>query len=170
MTSAQHRSAQLKEADFARHMVNHVREVFSTMVGINDLLHLPPVINPTTHFENSITAMVGLVGAYNGIVSLHAPRNLALNFTSGMLGVEVNDVDDDVYDALREITNMIAGGFKQHLSKGGLDIRLSTPSVITGNDCFFAVGRLDNALQLGFATNDGWFLVNAAFFSEKPTF
>ena len=155
-------SAQFSEADLAKCIINDVQEVFSTMVGIDDLLNLPLVINPVTRLENCVTAMVGLAGSYNGVVCLHAPECLALNFTSGMLGMEVNKVDDEVHDALGEIVNMIAGSIKHQLSRGGTDIRLSIPSVITGKDYFFSVGKPDDMLMLGFATNQKWFMVSTA--------
>jgi len=39
-----------------------------------------------------------------------------------------------VNDALGEIANMLGGYVKQILSKGGLDINLSIPTVIAGED------------------------------------
>jgi len=138
-----------------------VQNVFSSMVGMHDLLPLPLMTDIVTHFENSVTAMVSLAGAYSGVVSLHAPRNLALNFTSGMLGMEVAEIDGDVHDAMGELANMIAGAFKGHLSSGGADIRISLPSIIAGNEYFISTGKPDDTLSLGFATAQECFLVSA---------
>ena len=49
-----------------------------------------------------------------------------------MLGMDVDEVGEDVNDALGEIANMLGGHVKQVLSKGGLDINLSIPTVISG--------------------------------------
>jgi chemotaxis protein CheX len=51
-----------------------------------------------------------------------------------MLGMDVDEVGEDVNDALGEIANMLGGYVKQILSKGGLDINLSIPTVISGED------------------------------------
>jgi chemotaxis protein CheX len=142
--------------------VSDIREVFCTMVGTMDLSHLAEQFDPVTHFEDCVSAMVGLAGSYNGVVGVHTPHKLALDFTTGMLGVTVTELDDDVNDALGEIANMIAGCFKQHLSSGGTDIQLSTPSVVTGKDYFIAAGKPENTLTLGFATGNERFLVSAA--------
>lgn len=144
----------------AKGLVSDIQEVFSTMVGMEDLLHLPIEIEPMTHFENCVTAMVGLAGTYNGRVSLHANLDLAMNVTSKMLGIAVNDFNDDVTDALGEIDNMIAGSFKQHLSNGGADIKLSIPSVVTGKEYFVSSGNADDTLTLRFATDEDWFVVS----------
>jgi chemotaxis protein CheX len=151
----------LTEGDLLNGMINDIQEVFSTMVGMNDLLHLPLMLNHITHFEGCVTAMVGMAGTYNGVVSLHAPQKLALDFASGMLGMEVTEVDDDVHDAFGEIANMIAGSFKHYLSKGGSDIRLSTPSVIAGDDYSVTAGGPNDTLVLCFASEKHCFLVNA---------
>ena len=150
----------LTERDLFTRMVSDVQEVFSTMVGKSNLVCLPLMLDPITRFESCVTAMVGMTGTFNGVVSLHAPQKLALDFASGMLGMEVTEVDADVHDAMGEITNMIAGSFKHHLSSGGLDIRLSTPSVIAGSEYSISAGNPNDSLMLCFASDEQCFLVN----------
>lgn len=141
-------------------LVADVRDVFITMVGTEDLNHLPLQISMTTHFKECLTAMVGLAGTYNGLVSVHIPWSLAISFTSLMLGMEVTEIGDDVNDAMGEVANMIAGSFKQHLSKGGSDIHLSTPSVINGSDYTVSSGSNIENITLKFAANEEWFIVS----------
>jgi chemotaxis protein CheX len=80
-----------------------------------------------------------------------------------MLGMEVTDVDADVNDAMGEIANMIAGSFKQHLSKSGLDIQLSTPSIVCGKEYVITLGNNPDQITVRFATDDDWFMVAVAF-------
>jgi chemotaxis protein CheX len=137
-----------------------VQDVFTTMVGVEDLLHLPLQVDPKTHFSDCITAMVGFAGLYNGLVSLHVPQKLALSFTSTMIGMEVTELDEDVNDALGEIANMIAGSFKHHLSRDGHEVRLSTPSVVTGKEYVISSGSLNDTLTLLFDSNEEWFMIS----------
>ena len=137
-----------------------VQDVFTTMVGVEDLLHLPLQVDPKTHFSDCITAMVGFAGIYNGLVSLHVPQKLAISFTSSMIGMEVTELNEDVNDALGEIANMVAGSFKHHLSKDGHEVRLSTPSVVTGKEYVISSGSLANTLTLLFDSNDEWFMIS----------
>lgn len=143
-----------------------VRDVFTTMVGVEDLLHLPLLVDPKTHFSECITAMVGLAGIFNGLVSLHVPQKLALSFTSSMIGMEVTELNDDVSDALGEIANMIAGSFKHHLSKDGHEVRLSTPSVVSGKEYVISSGSLSNTLTLLFDSNEEWFMISIVVEAE----
>jgi chemotaxis protein CheX len=139
---------------------NDVQDVFTTMVGVEDLLPLPLQVDPKTHFSDCITAMVGFAGLFNGLVSLHVTQKLALSFTSSMIGMEVSELNEDVSDALGEIANMIAGSFKHHLSKDGHEVRLSTPSVITGKEYVISSGTPTNTLTLLFDSNDEWFMIS----------
>lgn len=152
-------SIEIPEAELVRMLISDTKEVFSTMVGMEDLLHLPSQIEPKTHFEDCITAMVGMAGSFSGLVSIHTPQSLALQITSSMLGMDVSEMDDDVRDALGEIANMIAGSFKLHLTRGGADIRISTPSVVTGSEYVVAAGDAQDTITLRFSTDDNWFIV-----------
>ena len=148
------------EERLTKALTKDVQEIFSSMVGVEDILYLPPQMDQTSHFKNCLTAMVGLAGSYSGLVSIHVPWPLALSFTSLMLGMEVTEIDDDVNDAMGEIANMIAGSFKQHLSKGGSDIQLSTPSVVNGsNYTITSAGNIEN-ITLKLAADEEWFMVS----------
>lgn len=150
----------MTEDELIKSLIKDVKDVFINMVGAEDLMHLPIQIDVTTHFTECLTAMVGLAGTYNGLVSVHIPWPLAISFTSLMLGMEVSEIDDDVNDAMGEIANMIAGSFKQHLSKGGSDIQLSTPSVVNGSDYVVSSGSNLENITLKFATDEEWFMVS----------
>ena len=149
----------MTEDQLVKSLIKDVQDVFINMVGVEDMMHLPIQIDVTTHFKGCLTAMVGLAGIYNGLVSVHIPCQLAVSYTSLMLGMEVTEIDDDVNDAMGEIANMIAGSFKQHLSKGGSDIQLSTPSIINGADYVVSSGNNLENITLKFATDEEWFMV-----------
>jgi chemotaxis protein CheX len=118
-----------------------------------------------TNFKDCVSTLVDLAGTYSGLVSLHMPSNLAARATSSMLGMELSKLDDDVTDAMGEIANMIAGSFKLRLSKSGLDIHLSTPSVIHGKEYVITMGNNPEQIAVRFAAGDDWFMVAVVFVS-----
>jgi len=150
----------IAEVDLARQLSGDVCEIFATMVGVEDIQQLTKEVEATTHFKNSVTAMVGLAGTCNGMVCLHTSQNLALCFTAQMLGMDVSEVNDDVDDALGEIANMVGGSFKHHLSNSGDDIKLSTPSVVTGTDYSFSSGHPGDTLTLVFSAKGEEFVIS----------
>jgi chemotaxis protein CheX len=126
-------SAHLQEDDLRGYVIHATKEVFATMVMM-EVEDSAPLKEPINKFHCSITGMVGLAGTYTGILSIHCPKHFAMAVTSNMLGMDVDEVGEDVNDALGEIANMLGGYVKQVLSKGGLDISLSIPTVISGDE------------------------------------
>lgn len=157
---------QISEEDLIKSIIKDVSEIFTTMVGMEDLMHLPLQVDPVSQFSDSISAMVGLGGACNGLVSIHIPRPLAIKVAASMLAMDIDEMNEDVRDALGEIANMVAGSFKLHLSHGGSDVHLSTPSVITGNEYIISVSNTRDILTLLFDVEDEWLMVAIALKNE----
>ncbi len=84
--------------------------------------------------QSECTAMVGMVGAVCGILSLRCSEAVAQMLAARMLEVPVHEAALDADDALGEICNMVAGSFKTLLDSAGDACLLSIPMVITGTD------------------------------------
>ena len=159
-------AANLSEGALARHVIEATKNVFSTMV-VMDLEDNYPLAEPVKRFHCSISGMVGLAGVYTGILSIHCPQSLALRMTSNMLGMDVTEVADDACDAMGEIANMLGGHVKQVFSKGGLDLNLSIPTVITGeNYCVNCMTDKDCVI-IPFNWQDESFLVGLTLRKER---
>jgi chemotaxis protein CheX len=140
------------------HLDTDVREIFTTMIGVE--LSASKVADTVTKFRDCVTAMIGFAGSYNGMISINSPQKLALEFASQMLGMELTECDDDVRDALGEIANMIGGSFKHHFVKDGHEVRLSTPSVMSGEEYVMTAGAIPDTLTLAFQCGEETFLVS----------
>ena len=147
------KSTSFTEGQIAGYVIDAAKEVFSTMVMM-EIADEFPLKEPVSRFKCSITGMVGFAGTYSGVISIHCPVELAMKVTSNMLGIECDEVNEDLNDAIGEIANMLGGSVKQVLSKGGLDVKLSIPTVISGedytvnslsdNDCVVVPFKIDN--------------------------
>jgi len=84
--------------------------------------------------ELDITAMVGLAGQLCGIITLRCPAQSANLMTAKMLGMDAAQVGPEMWDAVGEICNMIAGNFKNKIAGMGDGCMLSVPTVIEGAD------------------------------------
>lgn len=147
------------EEQVIKQLDNDVKEIFSTMVGAQVSQSSTQVAGVTT-FKDSVTAMVGFAGVFNGLISIHTSKRLAISFASQMLGMTVEEIDDDVIDALGEIANMLGGSFKHHFSLEGHEVRLSIPSVVTGEEYVMSGGLLSDTLTLMFESEDEPFLIS----------
>ncbi len=156
------KSLNCTEESLFNKLKSDVKEIFTTMVGLDDLMHLPVRIDPVTEFKDCISSMVGLGGKYSGLVSLHMPTDLAIETTVKMLGIRSVTMED-VSDALGEIANMIAGSFKTQLSPSSFDLHLSIPSVVYGKEYVVSLCNNTNQIAVRFATDEEWFMVAVAF-------
>lgn len=158
-------STSLTEEQLASYVISATQDVFSTMVMM-DVVDEFPMKEPVSRFKCSITGMVGFAGTYSGVISIHCPVELALKITSNMLGIECDEVNDDLNDAIGEIANMLGGSVKQVLSKGGLDVKLSIPTVISGED--YTVNSLSDSdcVVIPFVVEDHKLLVGLTLKKE----
>ncbi len=104
------------------------REVFDLMLSSNLEAYSSDRL-PAFEF----TSMVGLAGELRGVLTFCCTEKSAALMASKMLGLSVNEVEEQIWDALGEITNMIAGNFKNKLPGICERCVLSVPTVIGGS-------------------------------------
>ena len=129
------------------------QEVFDTMLGAG--LTVPPEAAPDSDLDNDldsgldITAMVGLAGGLCGVITIRCSSHSAAVMAARLLGTEPDQSSHEMWDAIGEICNMVAGNFKNKTA--GLTCMLSIPTVITGgNYRLHSVGD-EEALHLAMA-------------------
>lgn len=77
-----------------------------------------------------ISGVIGLSGKAVGTVVINLSEEVALKAASTMLMTEINEINDEVIDAVGELANMVAGAAKTELEEYQLSVSL--PNVITG--------------------------------------
>jgi chemotaxis protein CheX len=109
-----------------------VVEVFSMMLGHE----IGPVEEPVGSSDaNERTAIVGFSGSMRGTCEIRMTTAAARSVASAMLGgTPVEEGDDSIDDAIGELCNMIAGGWKNRIHTLSSDCALSPPTVISGGD------------------------------------
>lgn len=115
------------------HLVKATREVFDTMVFIA-LEAEAPVHGLAADTAASVVASVPFAGERSGLVAFHATTDTAKQIAGSMLGMPAAEVDGEMTDAMGEVANMIAGGFRLALKSSGTDVAIAVPTVITGTD------------------------------------
>jgi chemotaxis protein CheX len=118
------------------------QEVFDLMLAYH--LEVPAELPAEQTME--ITAMVGMAGCLSGILSIRCSARSAAHMASRMLGIDPEKAGPEMWDALGEICNMVAGNFKNKISGLGDGCMLSVPTVITGGD-YSLHAMVDSALR-----------------------
>jgi chemotaxis protein CheX len=132
-------------SEFINAVASVTLRTFTTMISITPVKGNPsPQIYPTTLYD--VTAIVGLAGSVTGTVSVQLKKAIAMKITSNMLQMPVNDLTDDVRDAIGELGNMIAGGLKTELEGKGISFDISIPTVVMGQG--HQIGHMANSESL----------------------
>jgi len=131
-------------------------EVFESMVMM-EIASGEPNYNGSKKIDSIISSMIGLAGDLKGMVVIHCPEEVAKKITSGMLGMEVDEVDADVKDALGEIANMVAGGLKVSLEGEGCNVELALPSTVIGRSIRMSSGVGSKRIMVPFNIPSGEF-------------
>lgn len=106
------------------------QEVFELMLSCPLTVPAEPVAGTGL----DIVSMVGLAGQLCGIISIRCSVKSAGCMASTMLGIDVAADGPEMWDAVGEICNMIAGNFKNKLPGMGDGCMLSVPTVISGEN------------------------------------
>jgi len=133
-------------------------EIFTGMVMMEIAVAGEP-LQTMGPLKKSITGMVGLAGTHKGVLAVHFPKPVALAVTGSFLGMEVEEINEDVQDAIGEIANMLGGNLKTILSDRGKDIHLSLPSTIYGDEYAFSSQAEVDQVILPFQAPAGIFYV-----------
>lgn len=139
-------------------IIESAKEIFSTMIMME--ISVADGTNGKSHsLENSISGIIGLAGMRKGVLAIHLPNAVALAITGSFLGMEVNEINEDVEDAVGELANMLGGNIKTILSEKGRDIELSMPSTICGRQYDFQSTKEAERYLIPFICEAGRFSV-----------
>jgi len=143
---------------YAQDIAAATQEIFSSMVML-DVTPGEPFKRSDSQLVNSISGIIGLTGSTKGMLAIHLPDKVALAITTAFLGMDVEEIDEDVCDAVGELANMLGGSIKATLDPEGSKVQLSMPSAIHGEE--YAVDCLAEAelVTVPFAFNGQTFMV-----------
>ena len=90
------------------------QEVFQTMLACGCEFG-EPQSGPIGRTSDQVTAIISLTGHIVGSISISFTTKTATNILDRILGIETDEVDDFVRDAIGEVANTIAGKGKRDL-------------------------------------------------------
>ena len=144
--------------DIKDKIVESTKEIFSTMVMM-DVSVVDQDSLARQAAKDGISGIIGLAGTHKGVLAIHIPGPVAMAITGSFLGMDVEEINEDVEDAVGELANMLGGNVKTILSENGRDIELSLPTTISGTNYDFQSAKDVEVTTLAFATETGMFSV-----------
>lgn len=93
-----------------------------------------PYVKKNSTAMGDISAIIGVTGPRSGSISVSFTTESATSLVVGMLGEDVEDINQDMQDAVGEMANMISGQARASIAEQGLALQGSTPSVVMGKN------------------------------------
>ncbi len=119
-------------------LVNAIRsatgEVFSTMLNLEVAPGEVFLEREEAVPRSGVVSLIGLAGSWVGSGSVACSASCATSIASALLMTPYSAIDEDVLDAVAEVTNMIIGNVKTALESRLGAMGLSTPTVIYGRN------------------------------------
>ena len=145
---------------FAKPFVEATINVLSTMAMVTPKVG-KPFIKESSVATGDVSGIIGVTadGGKEGVISVTFPKKCAVAVVKNLLGGEIEDVINDVRDAVGEITNMISGQARKNLVEMDIVLEAATPTVIMGDNHVITHVTKDNIMVVPFSTEYGEFEV-----------
>ncbi len=118
-------------AEYVNPFVTSLKNAFQTMLGC-DAQRGAITVKQDNRAQYPVSGIIGLSGRTVGTVVLSFSPEVALKAASVLLMSEATEINDEVLDAVGELTNMVAGAAKCQLEE--YHLAASLPNVITGQE------------------------------------
>ena len=153
---------QTMKAEWINPFLNATKNVIETMAQTKVKAGKPHVKEDKVAY-GEVTGVIGMSSdtiSGSMIVSFSAPA--ILKIVANMLMEDIRPkIDDEVVDAVGEITNMICGGAKADLAKINHKFDLATPTMVVGKGVEISYYSSAPTIVIPFETADGGFVVEA---------
>ena len=122
----------------AQSLIRSTSDVFSTMLGTElpagEVTVEGTVEGAASEPSDGVVSFIGIAGSWAGTGSVTCSAAMACRVCAAMLMTETPSVNEDVLDAVAEITNMIIGSVKTDLEAELGPLGLSIPTVVFGRN------------------------------------
>lgn len=132
--SADEITEKINSVDVHTTIINSVIDVYYTMLSLEivSIQEVPPDFRE----DKRTVGTVSFAGDVHGLFNIQVNDNFARIMTAAMLGIDEEEIEseEEVFDVLREMSNIIGGNLKSAFVDAGLSCVLSTPAITNGLD------------------------------------
>jgi chemotaxis protein CheX len=142
--------------------INATLNVLETMAFIK-VTPGKPYVKKDNVAVGDVTGVLGLTGIANGTISVSFEEHCILTIVSNMFGETMERLNDDISDAVGELTNMISGQARRELEQMGKVFKAAIPSVVTGKNHSIRHYSDGPKIAIPFNTDGGDFTIEVCF-------
>ncbi len=113
--------------------------------------------------RGDVSGVIGMTGETRGTISISFSEASILPIVSNMLGEEMKEMNEEIKDAVGEVTNMISGQARKRLDEQGRSLKAAIPTVIMGKDHSITHMTTYPIIAIPFSTDNGEFTIEVCF-------
>jgi chemotaxis protein CheX len=148
------------KAEFINPFLKATINVLSTMASMDPKPGKPGI----KEGETARGDITGITGHAEGSMSVTFSEECALAIVRNMTGEDLTELNEDVADAVGELTNMISGDARSQLQKMGYSFTAAIPTIVRGkNHTVKHIATGGSTVCIPFSTEHGYFWVEARF-------
>jgi len=110
-----------------------------------------------------VTGVIAISGQTQGSLAISFTRDCICHLVANMFGEAVETINQEVKDAVGELTNMISGDARRQLAERGLSLRAGIPEVYSGPGHKVEHTIYGPAIAVPFQTPGGDFTIEVCF-------
>jgi chemotaxis protein CheX len=110
-----------------------------------------------------VSAIIGITGAAQGSMAMIFTEECIKYIASNLLGEPFIDLNNELRDAVGELTNMICGDARRRLSEKGFIFQAGIPTIVGGKGHSIVHVADGPRLAVPFETSHGGFMLEVAF-------
>jgi len=148
------------DVQFINPFLDATKQVLETMAMVSPVVGKPYLKQSSTTAKGDVSGIIGMTGSAQGSLALSFSKSCILKIVSNMLGETHQDINDEVRDAVGEITNMISGAARKNLEAKGFNIQAAIPTVVSGKDHCIIHVLGGPSIIIPFETEGGPFVVD----------
>jgi len=118
-----------------------------------------PYIKKDKVARGDVTGVIGLTGEARGTISVSFSEKSILAIVSNMFGEEMKELNEEINDAVGELSNMISGQARKILEELGRTLHGAIPSVIMGKNHTLTHMTTSPVIAIPFSTDNGDFTI-----------
>ncbi|WP_321494975.1 chemotaxis protein CheX [uncultured Desulfobacter sp.] len=122
-----------------------------------------PYVKKDNIAVGDVTGVIGLTGVAQGTIAVTFEEQCILTIVSNMFGEKMEELNEDIADAVGELTNMISGQARRELDEIGKVFKAAIPTVVTGKKHSIRHYGDGPKIAIPFQTDGGNFTIEVCF-------
>lgn len=107
-----------------------------------------------------VSGIIGLTGSARGSLAISFSEPCIVKIVNNMLGENFTEINNDIRDAVGEITNMISGDARKRLEADGFKITAAIPTVVSGKNHEIKHILSGPSILIPFEIDEGAFVID----------